>query len=257
MQPRQKVAGLLDLPDNQCIPPLKVELLVYCERLGLGFWAEPVNFASNVGFLIAGLWVLGLAKRRRFELSHWDIWLLGLLILAVGVGSAVWHSLHTDWAHDLDVFPILVFIHLYLYSFLHSHVGLKVVTSAGITLLFFIASKGFAVLTDPELLNGSVFYLPAVAVLAILTGWSSIRKAPGAGTMIVAFIIFIVSLSFRTLDIKLCAVNPTGTHFLWHLLNALVLGLLVGILIRGRIAATETASTYRSGHAGIDRDQRL
>ncbi|NJN40478.1 MAG: hypothetical protein HC807_06085 [Gammaproteobacteria bacterium] len=32
-----------------------------------------------------------------------------------------------------------------------------------------------------------------------------------------------MSLTFRTLDRDLCAAIPLGTHFLWHLLNAVVL----------------------------------
>jgi hypothetical protein len=35
----------------------------------------------------------------------------------------------------------------------------------------------------------------------------------------------------RSLDMPLCAGWPVGTHFLWHLLNALLLYLLVRLVI--------------------------
>ena len=31
---------------------------IYCERLGPGFWAEPVNALSNGAFLVAGAFLL-------------------------------------------------------------------------------------------------------------------------------------------------------------------------------------------------------
>lgn len=229
--------------------PLSADFLVYCERLGPGLWAEPVNLLSNLAFVVAGVWALDLCRRRGAGWSRWEIWLLSLLIVAIGAGSALWHSFHTGWAEQLDVLPILVFIHLYLCSFLYRQVGMSMLASAGITLSFFAASKVFAGVTDPGLLNGSVFYLPALIALAFLAGWSCVRQVPVARTMIAALLIFIASLVFRTLDAALCSDLPTGTHFVWHLLNALVLSLLVGVLTRSRIAA-EAAPTFRGSKPG-------
>jgi hypothetical protein len=41
-----------------------------------------------------------------------------------------------------------------------------------------------------------------------------------------------VSLAFRTADLPLCATLPSGTHFLWHILNAAVLYSLVRTMMR-------------------------
>ena len=50
--------------------------------------------------------------------------------------------------------------------------------------------------------------------------------------------LFAVSSAFRTLDAAVCSLVPLGTHFLWHLLNALVLFLLLDSLRqRGRYAS--------------------
>ena len=44
--------------------------------------------------------------------------------------------------------------------------------------------------------------------------------------------IFFVSLSFRTADQVLCSLVPIGTHFIWHILNGLVLALYLEAAIR-------------------------
>ncbi len=41
--------------------------------------------------------------------------------------------------------------------------------------------------------------------------------------MLVTAGIFLVSLAFRTVDVASCGSLPLGTHFLWHVLNAVVL----------------------------------
>ena len=38
---------------------------------------------------------------------------------------------------------------------------------------------------------------------------------------------FVVSLAFRTMDQAVCPAFPLGTHFIWHLLNAGVLYILL------------------------------
>jgi len=50
--------------------------------------------------------------------------------------------------------------------------------------------------------------------------------------MTVAAGLFALSVMLRTLDRSLCGGFPLGTHFLWHLLNAVLLYLLLTGLIR-------------------------
>jgi hypothetical protein len=42
-----------------------------------------------------------------------------------------------------------------------------------------------------------------------------------------AAILFVISLAFRTMDQAVCPGFPLGTHFIWHLLNATVLLVLL------------------------------
>jgi hypothetical protein len=53
------------------------------------------------------------------------------------------------------------------------------------------------------------------------------RDAAVGNGILLAAGIFLLSLTFRTIDKAACASFPLGTHFLWHLLNALVLYVLL------------------------------
>jgi hypothetical protein len=49
---------------------------------------------------------------------------------------------------------------------------------------------------------------------------------------------FTLSLTWRTIDVAACETFPPGTHFLWHLLNAAVLYVLLRTAIaNGQITA--------------------
>ena len=43
--------------------------------------------------------------------------------------------------------------------------------------------------------------------------------------------LFLMALTARTLDMPLCGLFPLGTHFLWHLLIALWLYLMIRLLV--------------------------
>lgn len=211
----------------------------YCERAGeAGLWAEPVNLITNAAFVVAAL----LAGRQLLNepdagiRSRWDLLLLILLLAAIGVGSALWHSFATGWAVLADVIPITLFINLYLLSFGWRVLGLRPLPLAGLWLGYQGLSIGLVALAGPGLLNGSIGYLPALMFL--LGFWWVLRRRahPLATVLLAASLLFMVSLSFRTLDAVLCEAMPIGLHFLWHLLNALLLYRLLSVLITERRA---------------------
>ena len=74
-------------------------------------------------------------------------------------------------------------------------------------------------------------YLPTVLVLIIL-GLALRRHRPAVGRpLFIAVGVFLMSFTARTLDAPLCAYMPIGTHFLWHILNAVLLYLLARVAI--------------------------
>jgi hypothetical protein len=195
----------------------------YCERLDGGFWAEPLNAVSNAAFLIAAAAAFALLRRQ--ERSDAPAAALVAVTAAVGVGSFVFHTIATRGAMLFDVIPIAVFIYGYFLLALRRFFKLALLPAVAATIAFGIASA--LVDAHVEGLNGSVSYLPALAALvafaALLRGGN-----PGAAKgLAAAAAIFLVSLIFRTIDRDICAALPAGTHFLWHLLNACVLWLLL------------------------------
>jgi hypothetical protein len=59
--------------------------------------------------------------------------------------------------------------------------------------------------------------------------------------------VFTVSLVFRTVDQAICGAFPLGTHFVWHVLNAAVLFVLLNVAITHgpRAAAAAGPKTER------------
>jgi hypothetical protein len=200
---------------------------LYCERAGPDFWAEPLNAVSNAAFLVAAAW--GLARSRR----DGPVFLLAVLVGVIGVGSFLFHTFADRWSNLADVLPITVFIYGYFFLAMRRFLELGRLWSAAATLLFLAASFAVAPALSP-LLGGSAGYAPALlAILGVgVAAW--IRGSEGAGLLLAAGIIFAVSLTLRTLDQPLCATLPLGTHFLWHVLNALTLALLLAAALAGR-----------------------
>ena len=81
-------------------------------------------------------------------------------------------------------------------------------------------------------LNGSEGYLPVTGRARALCAALRRRAPATAGRLAMGAGLFAISLGFRTLDADLCPVFPLGTHFLWHLLNAVLLGWMIATLVR-------------------------
>src|SRR3546814_2691097 len=98
---------------------------LYCERVGPGLWAEPLNLVTNLAFILAGV-LLVVALRRAEPAVRRDPAIIGLavLVLVVGIGSGLFHSFATRWAALAAVIPIALFILFYLYLALRRFVGL-------------------------------------------------------------------------------------------------------------------------------------
>jgi Ceramidase len=208
---------------------------LYCERIGPGFWAEPLNAVSNAAFLVAAGW--GLARTRRGGQHDFPAFLLALLVAVIGVGSFLFHTLAVRWSNLADVLPITVFIYGYFFLAMRRFLGLGRLAGALATLLFLAASFAVAPALVP-LLGGSAGYAPALLAVLGVGAAARRRGSAGADLLLAAGIAFAASLTLRTLDQPLCAVLPAGTHFLWHVLNALTLALLLAAAMAARPRAT-------------------
>ncbi|WP_062208850.1 ceramidase domain-containing protein [Aureimonas sp. AU12] len=199
----------------------------YCERTSGAFWAEPVNALSNVAFLVAAALAFRL-WRRRAKIEGGDRATLALiaLVAVIGIGSFLFHTFADQWSVLADVIPIAIFIYGYFALALRRFVELGRGASALGTLAFALGGQALAPLAEPWM-GSSAAYIPALAALFGLGTLLTARGHPAARALLGAGGVFAVSLTLRTLDSPLCAAVPLGLHFLWHVLNATVLGILL------------------------------
>jgi hypothetical protein len=199
---------------------------LYCERIGAGFWAEPVNAVTNAAFLLAA--GIAFVRWRRAGARDWPTLVLIIVLVAIGLGSFAFHSLATRGAVYLDVIPIAVFIYGYLLLALRRFLALPWRATIELLVVFFATSRVLPYLANPGALNGSLDYLPALGAILILVWFVPSKVRP---TIWLAAIVFVMSLAFRTMDQAVCPAFPLGTHFIWHLLNATVLLVLLDAAI--------------------------
>jgi hypothetical protein len=203
---------------------------IYCERLGPGLWAEPLNALTNLAFILAGLLLVVALRRAEPELRR-DPAILGLtgLIFVIGLGSGLFHTFATAWAVLADVIPIALFILLYMYLALRRLVALPLwgcgLGVAIVLLLTVVMPLGFG-------FSVSTYGVALLAMLGVGGFLHVARRHPAGPRILAAAGVFAVSLAFRTADLPLCAALPLGTHFLWHVLNAAVLYSLVRTMMR-------------------------
>ncbi|SFQ19988.1 Ceramidase [Roseivivax halotolerans] len=206
----------------------------YCERLEPGLWAEPINALTNLAFLIVAalLW----RPSRGVPVARALVLILGL----IGIGSGLFHTFAEPWAGLADVLPIAVYVALYIFAANRDYLGFGTWAALGITALEFAAIA--AVGSSPVFawLGGSGAYAPIPCIIA-LYALILARSAPAtARGLAIGAALLALSITFRALDAPLCGTLPFGTHFLWHILNALMLGHMIRVYL-ARIAEARLA----------------
>ncbi len=199
----------------------------YCERLDASFWSEPLNALSNLSFIIAGVILLRRARR----LGDMTGQLLALNILAVGIGSFLFHTLAVRWAMLADVIPITIFILFYLAVALRRFLNLRPALIAGAVAAFIVAS--YAVVPQLEPLMGTTgAYVPALIAIIVVSFASGAKSPFVAKSLMATGLVFAISMSFRAIDMPVCDADPYGTHMVWHILNGIVLYMLVSLALK-------------------------
>ncbi len=202
----------------------------YCERIGPGFWDEPFNAISNLAFIVAAFAIFRLWRREGSR--DLPVLLLTAVAFAVGIGSFLFHT-HTNHLTWLaDVIPIAIFIGGYLLLALCRFHGFGLAAGIGLLVAFEALTIAVVRLVPPEFLNRATGYLLALAALIVvgtplyLRSRSEKERAAGQALLFAA-LLFGISLFFRTIDHSVCAAVAYGTHFLWHIFNALVIYVLL------------------------------
>jgi hypothetical protein len=204
-----------------------------CERTSVGWDAEPLNVLTNIGFFITAtlLWraCRGNPDLRGYKI--YDIKLLIFLIYAIGCCSIVFHAYPTPWTERADTITIAVFIVLFFLSVLVRIVKCRFME----TCVCLVAYAGFThilVTQFPHAMNSSIAYLSTMTTLIFIAVYLNVKRRATARAFLLAAIIGVVSLFFRAIDNEVCDKIPFGTHFLWHILNSVLIYIVMMQLIR-------------------------
>ena len=206
----------------------------YCERLSPVYWAEPVNAVTNAAFLIAAFVMWSRLRGQSAPLAHLLVWILA----AIGIGSYLFHPHAQVWAAIADTTPILLYILVYIFAVNRDIWGMKPWVALLLTLMFI----PYAALTVPifQLIPGlgsSAGYAPVPLLILIYAFLLRNRVPQIAKGLATGALILIASITFRALDLHLCGPFPLGTHFMWHILNGIMLGWMIEVYRRGLIAS--------------------
>lgn len=191
---------------------------IYCERLDASFWAEPINAFSNLSFILAGFFLWRLRTPRYT--------LMGILVILIGLGSFSFHTFANRLTGLFDVLVIALYLMTFAFLIPKQWSRDSILIQLGSVLLLIVNIVMAQLLMShlkpdlPWLPPG--MYLGAwlsLIMYAVVTQYSNM---PAARFLWLAVIIFPTSLLSRQLDMALCD-SINGSHWLWHLLNALTL----------------------------------
>ncbi len=145
------------------------------------------------------------------------------------------------WAALADTLPILIYILSYIYIATTRFYGRPVWQGALAVVLFVpysaAVSAGLgAVIGD---LNGSISYVPVpILIAAYAFGLRKSALSETARGLAIGAGILVVSLAFRSVDMAVCGAVPLGTHFMWHILNGVMLAWMIRVAVgKGIVAA--------------------
>jgi uncharacterized membrane protein len=227
------------------------KIFLYCERgQDPSFWAEPFNAVTNAAFIIAALvaacdYRAAPPERRTLAAAS-----LVALTFVIGVGSFLFHTYATQWASLADRIPIALFMLAYFTFLMRRFLALNWAVVV-IALAAFYASLKYAgsiqcnyeglfpitAHAGARCLNGTVAYAPAFLALLGSAAVLALASHPAGRSIALASVVFLASMTLRTVDLELCELTRmgghlVGSHFLWHVLNALTLYILLRAAIR-------------------------
>jgi len=194
----------------------------YCERVAPGLLGEPLNAMTNFAFIIAAVWLWRIARRRGRDRS-WMLRTLLFLLFATGVCSLIFHT----WANVIGVILDSVALTLCLLATILFSARAWLRQGWWIASLWPIGMIGAAFALGGMVPVEGAAYLGPFVTGALLATLLILRGHPAGRDIAIAIACFIPSFVFRSVDASVCEAFPGGTHFLWHMLNACVLGFAI------------------------------
>ncbi|MEM7620590.1 MAG: ceramidase domain-containing protein [Pseudomonadota bacterium] len=210
-------------------------LFNYCERAqSTDLLAEPFNAVTNVAFMIAAFMAFRLQLKQDANQRKFSVSILIALVFIIGVGSTLFHTFANRWSLLTDALPIFIFILAYLGFALTFFLKLPWFGILAGYALFFAVMTAFGSIRceDGPCFNGTLGYAPALLSMFVIGFLLWNKKHPAGIPLLLAGSVFFVSAVFRSVDFHMCEsvtfhTHEIGTHFLWHLFNAMTLYILL------------------------------
>ena len=206
---------------------LFASLDIYCERTDASFWSEPVNALTNLLIVVAGVFGLAQVRSRKTgvyaEILCW--W-----VVVIGLGSLLFHTTALELTKWADIIPIVTFTFAMAIFCLRRFSGLSWQRTSVYFVLYFASISVVTWFVPPwlsEASNGTTAYLPALAGFAFFGVVALVRGSPAGWYCVACAVILFAGFVFRSIDQDVCEAFPLGTHFLWHVLIALMLGVIL------------------------------
>jgi len=209
---------------------------VYCEQtLQSGFF-EPINTITNSAFIIAGFFMIFQLKKT--GIIDFKGWFLSSILIIIGLGSLAWHLYRNNATLWADSLPIAIFVLTYLFFYL------KFTTKKSwhrilLFISFFIYTPVLSIFLDIFEIgifdNGGASYFSAITYLLLVQIYNYYNERDVIKKSLIIIGLFLLSLFFRQIDLYVCEYTGFGTHFIWHILNALTLYLMIRLLYHKKI----------------------
>ena len=196
---------------------------IYCERKSLIFWSEPINALTNFFFIIIGFHLF--IKTFQDKLCK----LLSLELVLIGICSFFFHTFANITSAILDTFSIILFGLTYLFAANIRFLNFSYVLSTFSIITFipysFVVTFSIQFFIEPT--NGSAFYFSYILLFLIYSIVLIKKNSYVSKNLFLCFLILLISIILRSFDQKFCSNISIGTHFLWHILNSIVLGISI------------------------------
>ena len=198
----------------------------YCERVAPGLWNEPLNALTNLAFIFAAVLVWYYIRGPKTPVIART---LTVVLALIGVGSGLFHTFATVWGVIADVFFIAVFVVIYIYGANRYFLHLKAIYAVLLTIAVFglLIPMGIVIEFLFPLIGGSSSYASIATVIFIYGFWLLKPDKEVGIKLLIGAVILSISIGFRIIDLPYCEINPHGTHWMWHVLNAIMLSWMI------------------------------
>jgi len=203
----------------------------YCQLTGPGLDAETMNAWSNGAFLVAALAAWRLLSIHPNAKAHLAIRALTLIAVLAGVGGYLFHRMDAPWAKWGETVPLLAFMLLYVWLLLRRFFHWHFLFAIPALLLYFAAIYWLEVMTPGHAPFGRALNLPTLIVFLLASIGFLLRQREAFWPMFWALVTLMASSVASMADVPICPQLGLGSHFVWHLLDALLLYLLLRLAI--------------------------